>query len=107
MTAMAYMAWTWEDWQPRNPHAFAGPKGECCRREDGSHVSPGVPRPPDRAESGSASDDPEAVRAYYNRDRPHGSLGLGTPEVRDRRKSGVLRCHSVLGGLHHSYEWAA
>jgi putative transposase len=45
--------------------------------------------------------------AYYNRDRPHRSLGLGTPEVRDRRKSGVLRCHSILGGLHHSYEWAA
>jgi transposase InsO family protein len=45
--------------------------------------------------------------AYYNRDRPHRSLGLGTPEVRDRPKSGVLRCHPILGGLHHSYEWAA
>jgi transposase InsO family protein len=45
--------------------------------------------------------------AYYNRDRPHRSLGLGTPEVRDRPKSAVLRCYPILGGLHHSYEWAA
>jgi transposase InsO family protein len=45
--------------------------------------------------------------AYYNRDRPHRSLNLGTPEARDRPKSGVLRCHPILGGLHHSYEWAA
>jgi transposase InsO family protein len=45
--------------------------------------------------------------AYYNRDRPHRSLNLGTPEARDRCKSGVLRCHPILGGLHHSYEWAA
>ncbi len=45
--------------------------------------------------------------AYYNRDRPHRSLGLRTPEVRDRCKSGVLRCRPILGGLHHSYEWAA
>jgi transposase InsO family protein len=45
--------------------------------------------------------------AYYNQDRPHRSLNLGTPEARDRPKSGVLRCHPILGGLHHSYEWAA
>jgi len=45
--------------------------------------------------------------AYYNRDRPHRSLGLRTPEARDRPKSGALRCHPILGGLHHSYEWAA
>jgi len=41
--------------------------------------------------------------AYYIRDRPLRSLGLGRPEVRDRCTSGVLRCHSLLGGLHHSY----
>ena len=45
--------------------------------------------------------------AYYNRDQPHRSLGLRTPEVRDRPKSGVLRSRPILGGLHHSYEWAA
>ncbi len=45
--------------------------------------------------------------AYYNRDRPHRSLGLRTPEVRDRPKSGVLRSRPILGGLRHSYEWAA
>ena len=30
--------------------------------------------------------------AYYIRDRQLRSLGLGRPEVRDRCKSGVLRC---------------
>jgi hypothetical protein len=45
--------------------------------------------------------------AYYNRDWPHRSLGLSTPEVRDRCKSGVLRRHSILGGLNNSYELAA
>jgi putative transposase len=45
--------------------------------------------------------------AYYNRDRPHRSLALKTPEVMDRRQSGKLVCRSILGGLHHSYEWAA
>jgi transposase InsO family protein len=45
--------------------------------------------------------------AYYNRDRPHRSLGLRTPEDRDRCKSGVLSCRSILGVRHHSYEWAA
>ncbi len=44
---------------------------------------------------------------YYNRDRPHRSLGLTTPDLWDRSKSGTLRCRPILGGLHHSYEWAA
>jgi len=45
--------------------------------------------------------------AYYNRDRPHRSLALRTPEVRDRRQFGKLACRPILGGLHHSYEWTA
>jgi len=45
--------------------------------------------------------------AYYNRDRPHRSLALRTPEVRERPKAGELLCRPILGGLHHSYEWAA
>ena len=45
--------------------------------------------------------------AYYNRDRPHRSLALMTPEVRDLRPFGKLVCRPILGGLHHSYEWAA
>jgi transposase InsO family protein len=45
--------------------------------------------------------------AYYNRDRPHRSLRLATPEGRERPKHGVLRCRPILSGLHHSYEWAA
>ena len=45
--------------------------------------------------------------AYYNRDRPHRSLALRTPEVTGRRQAGRLVCRPILGGLHHSYEWAA
>jgi transposase InsO family protein len=45
--------------------------------------------------------------AYYNRDRPHRSLALRTPDVTDRRQTGKLVCRPILGGLHHSYEWAA
>src|SRR6266851_4147529 len=45
--------------------------------------------------------------AYYNRDRPHRSLPLRTPEVTGRRQAGRLVCRPILGGLHHSYEWAA
>jgi len=44
---------------------------------------------------------------YYNRYRPHRSLALKTPEVMDRRQAGKLVCRPILGGLHHSYEWAA
>ncbi len=44
---------------------------------------------------------------YYNRDRPHRGLALKTPEVMDRRQVGKLVCSPILGGLHHSYEWAA
>ncbi len=45
--------------------------------------------------------------AYYNGDRPHRSLALEAPEVRDRRQPGKLVCRPILGGLHHSYERAA
>ncbi len=45
--------------------------------------------------------------AYYNRDRPHRSLALRTPEVRELRLAGKLVCRPILGGLHHSYERAA
>ena len=45
--------------------------------------------------------------AYYNRDRPHRSLALRTPDVWDRRQAGKLVGRPILGGLHHSYEWAA
>jgi hypothetical protein len=34
-------------------------------------------------------------------------LALKTPEVRNRRQAGKLVCRPILGGLHHSYEWAA
>ncbi len=44
---------------------------------------------------------------YYNVDRPHRSLWLDTPEVRQRPKVGVFHCRPILGGLHHAYERAA
>lgn len=44
---------------------------------------------------------------YYNRDRPHRSLRLETPDVRERPKGGAIRCRPILSGLHHSYERAA
>ena len=45
--------------------------------------------------------------AYYNRDRPHRTLGLQTPQVRPRPTTGPIRSRPVLNGLHHVYERAA
>src|SRR5216683_2687201 len=45
--------------------------------------------------------------AYYNRDRPHRSLRLETPDIRERPHGSLLRCRPILSGLHQSYEWAA
>jgi putative transposase len=45
--------------------------------------------------------------AYYNRDRPHRSLGLETPVARRRPVYGEVVSRPVLGGLHHVYERAA
>jgi transposase InsO family protein len=44
---------------------------------------------------------------YYNRDRPHRTLGLQTPEVRPRLMAGPIRSRPVLNGLHHVYERVA
>jgi transposase InsO family protein len=43
---------------------------------------------------------------YYNRDRPHRTLGLQTPEPRLRPVMGPIRSRPVLNGLHHAYERA-
>jgi transposase InsO family protein len=46
----------------------------------------------------------------YNRDRPHRTLRLETPQPQARSRAGPLlrvRARPVLGGLHHVYEWAA
>ena len=45
--------------------------------------------------------------AYYNRERPHRTLGLQTPEHRARPATGSIRSRPVLNGLHHVYERAA
>ena len=45
--------------------------------------------------------------AYYNRERPHRTLGLHTPEPMLRPATGAVRSHPVLNGLHHVYERAA
>jgi putative transposase len=47
---------------------------------------------------------------HYNRKRPHRSLALDSPDGRSPTaipKSGRVVSRSVLGGLHHEYEWAA
>jgi transposase InsO family protein len=44
---------------------------------------------------------------YYNRERPHRTLGLQTPEHRPRPTTGRIRSRPVLNGLHHAYERAA
>jgi|SRR5712692_3766664 len=45
--------------------------------------------------------------AYYNRDRPHRSLGLQTPVPRAGLRWGRVVSRPVLGGLHHVYARAA
>jgi transposase InsO family protein len=45
--------------------------------------------------------------AYYNRERPHRTLGLQTPELRPHPMAGPIRSRPVLNGLHHVYERAA
>jgi putative transposase len=45
--------------------------------------------------------------SYYNRDRPHRTLALQTPEPSVRPRSGPVRARPVLGGLHRAYERAA
>jgi transposase InsO family protein len=45
--------------------------------------------------------------SYYNRDRPHRSLGLETPVPSQRPVAGEVVARPVLGGLHHVYERAA
>jgi hypothetical protein len=45
--------------------------------------------------------------AYYNRERPHQTLGLQTPEPRPRPVTGMIRSWPVLNGLHHVYEHVA
>jgi putative transposase len=44
---------------------------------------------------------------YYNKERPHRSLGLQTREPRPRPSSGRIRSRPVLHGLHYVYERAA
>jgi len=45
--------------------------------------------------------------AYYNRDRPHRSLGLQSPVPSARQSAGRAVSRSILGGLHHAYARAA
>jgi transposase InsO family protein len=48
----------------------------------------------------------EFVR-YYNHDRPHRTLELGTPLPRPPMSGGVIVSRPILGGLHHVYGRAA
>jgi putative transposase len=44
---------------------------------------------------------------FYNVQRPHRTLHLGTPVPASRPAAGPIRSRAVLGGLHHVYERAA
>ena len=44
---------------------------------------------------------------YYNHDRPHRSLALGSPVPQNLSRAGPVSSRAVLGGLHHVYERAA
>ena len=44
---------------------------------------------------------------FYNEERPHRSLELGTSVVRERSQTGAVSRSPVLGGLHHVYARAA
>ena len=44
---------------------------------------------------------------YYNRERPHRTLGLQTPERRPPPTTGPIHSRPVLNGLHHAYERVA
>ena len=44
---------------------------------------------------------------YYNRDRPHRSLGLQSPLPGRVRAGGWVVSRPILGGLHHVYARAA
>jgi transposase InsO family protein len=44
---------------------------------------------------------------YYNRERPHRSLGLQSPISSPARSNGRVVSRSVPGGLHHAYARAA
>jgi len=40
---------------------------------------------------------------YYNGVRTHRSLNKDTPDSRPVQRSGLIRSHAILGGLHHHY----
>ncbi len=48
----------------------------------------------------------EFVR-YYNQERPHRTLRLQTPQLKERPTTGTVRSQPVLNGLHHVYERTA
>ena len=45
--------------------------------------------------------------AFYNRERPHRTLGLQTPQRLVRPVDGPILARPILGGLHHAYERGA
>ena len=44
---------------------------------------------------------------YYNHDRPHRTLELGTPVPRPPMSGRIVVSRPILGGLHHAYARAA
>jgi transposase InsO family protein len=44
-----------------------------------------------------------AYARYYNDIRTHRSLDKDAPVSRPVQRSGIIRSHAILGGLHHHY----
>jgi hypothetical protein len=40
---------------------------------------------------------------YYNRVRTHRSLNKDAPAFRQIQRTGSIKSHAILGGLHHHY----
>src|SRR5262249_39828194 len=98
--------------------------GGPARRRDAAHPVPGAARERVRRSAGRAPP-PRVSRhvvildeahlqtilteyaAFYNAERPHRALELGTPIQRTRPAHGPIRASPVLGGLHRTYERVA
>jgi hypothetical protein len=60
-----------------------------------------------RREVKSGSDFLKEFVMYHNQERPHRTLGLQTPQLKERSSTGIVRPRPVLNGLHYIYDRAA
>jgi putative transposase len=82
-------------------------KGKRHRGASDRDATPRVSRPPDHPRRAPPVLRPPRLCGYDNRERPHRTLGLQTPEPRPRPVKGTIRSWPVLNGLDHIYERVA